>query len=455
MEWQGWFSLSVTLIGTSTNLIVNGQYQTLTGEDGFSLFDITAVGLPVSIVGVIVMVVLFPRLLPDRSEKNPFSNLREFTLEVAVAHNGPLVGKSIQVAGLRNLKRIFLVEIERAGHILTAVDSDEVLQGGDRLVFAGNTEAITDLLRINGIVPSAENEHPVAISQAVSERRLVEAVVSPHCAVVGERIRDAKFRDRYDAVVMAVARNGERVSGNLGSVRLNVGDTLLLEARPVFVSRQRYSKDFLLINDLNSESPRHDRAYVAWAILLGVVLTAGFQLTSMLNAAMLGAGLMIVLGCCSLNQAEKSLDLPVLVTIGASFALGAALLQTGAANFLAQKVLELSGGQPWLLLVLTYALISILTEVISNNAAAILSLPIVLEMAEKAQLNPEPFVFAIMMGASASFATPIGYQCNLMVYGPGGYRFSDFLKVGILMNLIIGATTVVTLILGWPLTLAD
>lgn len=442
---------TLTLIGTSTNLIVNGQYQTLTGEKGFSLFAITAIGFPVAVVGIAFMVFFFPRLLPDRSEKKPFSNLREFTLEVAVAHKGPLVGKTIQDAGLRHLKRIFLVEIERAGRILTAVDSDEVLQGGDRLVFAGNTEAISDLLRINGIVASAENEHPVAIAQKVSERRLVEAVVSPHCAVVGERIRDAQFRDRYGAVVMAVARNGERVSGNLGSIRLEAGDTLLLEARPAFVSRQRYNKDFLLISDLDTETPRHDRAYIAWAILLAVVVAAGFELTSMLNAALLGAGAMIVLGCCSLSQAEKSLDLPVLITIGASFALGAALLQTGVASFLAQSVLDLSGGTPWLLLALTYALISVLTEVISNNAAAILALPIVLEMTEKAHLNPEPFVFAIMMGASASFATPIGYQCNLMVYGPGGYKFSDFLKVGVPMNIIIGVTTVITLVLGWPL----
>lgn len=442
---------TLTLIGTSTNLIVNGQYQELTGNQGFSMFSVTTIGLPVALIGILFMLVFFPRMLPDRSEKKPFSNLREFTLEVAIAHNGPLVGKNIQDAGLRHLKRIFLVEIERAGRILTAVDSEEVLQGGDRLVFAGNTEAISDLLRINGIVPSAENEHPLSLNQMVQERRLVEAVVSPHCAVVGERIRDAQFRDRYGAVVMAVARNGERVSGNLGSIRLEAGDTLLLEARPAFVSRQRYNKDFLLVNDLDTETPRHDRAMLAWSILIAVVLGAGLELTSMLNAALLGAGLMIALGCCSLSQAEKSLDLPVLITIGASFALGAALQKTGVAGFLATQVLDLSGGRPWLLLIMTYMLVSLFTEIITNNAAAILTLPIVLEITEKAQLNQEPFIFAIMMGASASFATPLGYQCNLMVYGPGGYRFADFLKVGIPMNLFIGATTVSILLLFWPL----
>jgi di/tricarboxylate transporter len=443
---------TLTLIGTSTNLIVNGQYQTLTGNPGFSMFSIAAVGIPVALVGTLFMLIFFPRMLPNRDEKKPFANLREFTLEVAVAHNGPLVGKSINAAGLRHLKRIFLVEIERAGRILTAVDSEEKLQGGDRLVFAGNTEAISDLLRINGIVPSAENDHPVSIGQDVSERRLVEAVVSPHCGVVGERIRDAQFRDRYGAVVMAVARNGERVSGNLGSIRLEAGDTLLLEARPAFVTRQRYNKDFLLINDLDTETPRHDRAYLAWVILLGVVLGAGFELTSMFNAALLGVAAMIATGCCTMSQAEKSLDLPVLVTIGASFALGTALQTTGVASFIAGHVLELSGGRPWLLLVMTYVLVSLFTEVITNNAAAILTLPIVLEITEKAHLNQEPFVFAIMMAASASFATPLGYQCNLMVYGPGGYKFTDFLKVGIPMNLVIGVASVGVLLLGWPLS---
>ena len=443
---------TLTLIGTSTNLVVNGQYQALTGNPGFSMFSITAVGLPVAILGTLFMLALFPRLLPDRSEKNPFSNLREFTLEVAVAHDGPLVGKTIQEAGLRHLKRIFLVEIERSGRILTAVDSEEKLQGGDRLVFAGNTEAISDLLRINGIVASAENDHPQAAAHNVWERRLVEAVVSPHCGVVGERIRDAHFRDRYGAVVMAVARNGERVSGNLGSIRLEAGDTLLLEARPAFVTRQRYNKDFLLINDLDTVAPRHDRAYLAWGILLAIVLGAGFELVSMFNAALIGVAAMIATRCCSVSQAEKSLDLPVLLTIGASFALGAALQKTGVATFLAAQLLDLSGGRPWLLLVMTYALVSLFTEVITNNAAAILTLPIVLEITSKANLNPEPFVFAIMMAASASFATPLGYQCNLMVYGPGGYRFTDFLKVGVPMNLFVGGATITVLLLGWPLS---
>lgn len=443
---------TLTLIGTSTNLVVNGQYQALTGEAGFSLFSITAVGVPVAVAGMVFIWLFLPKWLPDRSDKQAFGNMREFTLEVKVDPNGPLVGKSVAQAGLRHLERVYLVEVERRGTIITAVPSEEILHGGDRLVFAGDTQAISDLLRINGIIPSPENGHSDTLNKDRAERRLVEAVVSPHCTALGKNIRDAKFRDRYGAVVLAVARNGERIKGNLGTIRLEAGDTLLLEARPAFVTRQRYNKDFLLINDLNAETPRHERAYLSWAILICVVTAVGLEFVSMLNAALIGAGLMIITGCCSVSQAEKSLDLMVIITIAASFALGAALQKTGVAEFLASNIIDLSGGIPWLLLILTYVAVSLLTETITNNAAAVLMLPIVLEMSEKAGLNNEPFVFAIMMAASASFATPLGYQTNLMVYGPGGYRFSDFLRVGLPMNLFVGAVTLSVLIIGWPLT---
>jgi di/tricarboxylate transporter len=441
---------TLTLIGTSTNLVVNGQYQALTGEKGFSLFSITWVGLPVAIIAGIYMLWVFPRSLPDRREQNIFGNIKEFTLEVAIAADGPLVGQTVAQAGLRDLKRIYLVEIERDGVIVPAVDSGEPLKAGDRLVFAGDIEAISDLLRIKGIVPSTNNRVPT-LAQEHKERRLVEAVISPHSNCINQTIRDSQFRERYGAVVLAVARNGERVAGNLGNTKLKPGDTLLLEARPAFVSRQQYNKDFLLINDLQTEAPRHQRAYLAWAILLAVIVAASFDLISMLNASLLGAAAMIITGCCSSHQAQKSLDPSVLLTIAASFALGTALYKTGVAQFLAENMVALSGGRPWLILVFTYVVVSLLTEVITNNAAAILMLPIALQITEKASLNPEPFVFAIMMAASASFATPLGYQTNLMVYGPGGYKFSDFLKVGIPMNIVVGATTLVVLLLGWPL----
>ncbi|MGO3294198.1 MAG: SLC13 family permease [Marinobacter sp.] len=437
---------TLTMIGTSTNLVVNGQYQQLTGEAGLSIFSITAVGLPVAVLGIAAILLFMPRALPNREDRHKFGSMREFTLEVAVAIDGPLVGKTVGQAGLRELEHLYLVEIERDGSVVTAVPSEERLCGGDRLVFAGDTQAISDLLRINGIVPSVHADEP-SLSQDRAERCLMEAALSPQSEVLGLTIRDARFRERYGAVVLAVARGGSRVSGNLGNIRLKPGDVLLLEARPAFVSRQRYNNDFLLINDLETEAPRHDRAWLSWGVLVVLVGLAACGVLSMLNAALMGAALMILSGCCSVGQAQKSVDVPVVLTIGASFALGAALQQTGAASFVAGAILGLSKGHVLLALFLVYFSVSVLTEVITNNAAAILVIPVVLSMTSTMGVAAEPFIIAVMMAASASFATPLGYQTNMMVFGPGGYRFGDFVRVGLPMNVFIGLVSVAVIAL--------
>lgn len=442
---------TLTMIGTSTNLVVAGQYEALTGRNDFGIFAITLVGLAVTLVGSLFMILVLPRLLPDRSTRQPFANMREFTVEVAVDPNGPLAGLTVEQAGLRNLERLYLVEIIRGKSVVTAAPSEETLQAGDRLVFAGETEAITDLLRINGLAASMGDGAPLMEDRA--ERRLVEVVVSQSCAAVGETVRSSRFHDRYGAIVLALARHGERIEGNLGNIIIQPGDTMLLEARPAFVTRQRYNKDFLVVNDLDKEPPRHEKALLSWLILGVAVVAAGFGVISMLNAALLAVGAMIISGCLSLSQAEKSLDMPVLITIAASFALGTALEKTGVAATLAENIVALSGGRPWLLLVLTYTAVTLLTETITNNAAAVIMVPLALAITQQAGLNPEPFMLAIMIAASASFATPLGYQTNLMVYGPGSYRFSDFLRAGIPMNIVVGVTALATLLLFWPLYL--
>lgn len=443
---------TLTLIGTSTNLVVNSQYEKITGQPGFGMFDITLVGLPVAAAGLLMMMLFFSRLLPKRqAPEEALANRKEYTFEVAVAAGGPLVGKTIVDAGLRHLQRIYLVEIERQGRIVTAVPSEERLQSGDRLVFVGETEAIIDVLRINGLVAS-DNKDPV-IDRKAPERRIVEAIVSPHCETIGQSIRDSNFRDRYGAVILAVARNGKHIKGNLGSIILQAGDVLLLEARPAFVSRQRHLHDFLLINELDETPPDHRKSLLAWGILLALVVAASSGITSMLNASLVGAGLMIATGCCTMPQARRSIDLSVILTIGASFALGSALFKTGAANYIAHGIIDNAGTHPLLILLLVYITVSLLTEVISNNAAALTMLPIVLAITEQLGLNPVPFVMAVTMAASASFATPLGYQCNLMVQGPGGYLFTDYLKPGLVMNVLCCVITVGVIPLIWPLTL--
>lgn len=442
---------TLTMIGTSTNLVVNGQYQDLTGEPGFGLFAITLVGLPVAVVGGLFIIFVLPRILPDRRAPTASESLREFTVEVAVDATGPLVGKTIEQAGLRNLRTLFLVEIGRQGTVLSAVAGEETLLGNDRLVFAGDPDAIKDLLAIRGIQPSVGDKQQPTILESRPERRLVEAVVSTNCDAVGRTLKDSRFRERYGAVVLAVSRNGQRIKGGLGSIRIEAGDSLLMEARPGFVSKLQNSRDFLLISDLDVDRPRHDKAGLAWSLLIAAVLAAATGLLSILDAGLLAAAGMLVTRCMTPAQALRTIDLPILITIGASLGLGAALASSGAANAIAELVVSIAGDHPILLLVLIYMTVQMLTEMITNNGAAVIMVPIALSLTEQLSLAPAPYLFAVMMAASASFATPLGYQTNLMVYGPGQYRMTDFLKAGIPMNIIVGVTTVVTLVLSFDL----
>ncbi|MCP1366816.1 SLC13 family permease, partial [Halomonas sp. BBD48] len=389
-------------------------------------------------------------LLPERSGAGQFfANPREFTIEMEVAPDGPIVDKTVEEAGLRHLEGLFLVEIERGGNVVSVVGPGERLKGGDRLVFAGTTEAAVELQQIRGLQPSSQGES--SLQKDFSERRLVEAVVSDQCQFIGRRIREGHFRTLYGAVVLAVCRHGERVAGNLGQIRLQPADVLLLEARPPFIERHRQSKDFLLISRVNGQArPVHEKAWLAWSILGGVVILAAFGVLSMLNAAMLGAALAVLTGCCSISAAKRGLDTQVLLTIAASFGLGLALESSGAAASLANHALALAGGNPYLLLIGTYAIVALLTEVVTNNAAAVIAFPIVTASAESLGVNVMPYVIAIMFAASSSFLTPIGYQTNLMVYGPGGYRFSDFLRVGGVLNVLVGVVALALIPRIWP-----
>ncbi len=441
---------TVTLIGTSTNLVVHGLLVERYPGLAMGLFDLAWVGVPVAVIGVIYLIFVAPRLLPARrGMASAFENPREFTIEMEVDPAGPLVDRSVEEAGLRHLRELFLVEIEREGNVVSVVGPGERLKGGDRLVFAGTSDGAVELQQIRGLMPSRHGES--SLEKDFKERRLVEAVVSDQCQFVGKRIRDGHFRTLYGAAVLAVCRGGERVAGNLGQVRLQPADVLLLEARPPFIERHRQSRDFLLISQLNGAArPKHEKAWLAWSILAGVVALATFGVMSMMNAAMLGAVLVLVTGCCSVGAAKRGLDTQVLLTIAAAFGLGAALEGSGAAATLAGLALGLADGNPWLLLIGSYLLVALLTELVTNNAAAVITFPVVVAAAESLGVNPMPFVVAVMFAASASFLTPIGYQTNLMVHGPGGYRFGDFLRVGGLLNLLTAVVALVLIPLVWP-----
>jgi di/tricarboxylate transporter len=276
-------------------------------------------------------------------------------------------------------------------------------------------------------------------------------VLSDKCPLVGKSVREGRFRTHYDAVIVALARNGERVKRKIGDIGLRAGDTLLLECRPSFVEQQRNSRDFLLVSQLGDSHPlNHERALTAIAIVAAMVLVVTTGLFSMLEAAMLAAGLMIVTRCTRGRTARRAPDWQVLVVIATSFGIGAALEKTGAAEFLAGGLIGLASGEPWASLALVFIATALLTALATNNVAAVLVFPIALQAASAMAVDPRPFVVTLMVAASASFATPFGYQTNLMVFNVGGYRFHDFVRVGLPLTFLVGLVTVGVVPLAWP-----
>jgi len=437
-----------TLIGTSTNLVVNGLLVSQTDLPGLGLFDLASVGVPTALLGLGFIVLTSRWLLPERaSVAKQLENPKEYSVEMLVEERGPLIGKTIEEAGLRHLPGMYLAEIDRKGVLLPAVSPQERLQGGDRLLFVGVVDSVVDLQKVRGITPATDQIFKLGGRR--SERILIEAVVSNSCPLVGKSIREGRFRSFYNAAVIAVSRGGERVQKKVGDIVLRPGDMLLLEARPSFLEA-RNSRDFYLMSGLaNSNPPRHERALVAGAILLGMVAVVVAGVLPILEAAMVAAGLMILTRCCTGAVARRAIDWRVLLTIGASFGLGRALEVTGAAAAISESILGVAQ-TPYLGLALLYVVTAFFSSLITNNAAAVLIFPIALSLANTLEVSPLPFSIAMIMAASASFATPISYQTNLMVYGPGGYRFADYLKVGLPLNLLTGILALLLIPLFWP-----
>lgn len=440
----------LTAIGTSTNLIIYGLVESTTDLGKMGFFEIGKLGLPVAVTGFAFLLATGWWLLPDRKPplRQPEKS-REYTLEMLLEADSPLVGRTVEEAGLRNLPDAYLAEIERDNMILPAVSPTVRLQQGDRLLFVGVVESMVDLLRVRGLVPAPDQLFKLNAPRA--QRRIFEVVISPSCPIAGGSIRHGRFRTRYDAVVIAAARNGERIKGKIGEIEIRPGDTLLLESRPSFLERQRNSRDFLLVSEVQDATlPRHDRAWLSLAILAFMVTTAALGLLSMLEAALISAALMVGTRCVSVSAARSFVDWSVVTAIGASLGIGQALYVTGAASAIAEAWIALAGDSPWLGLIAVYLVTSLFTEIITNNAAAVLVFPIAQATAASLEVSLWPFAAVVMIAASASFATPIGYQTNMMVYGPGGYRFTDYLRIGIPMNLLVGVVAVALAPLIWP-----
>jgi di/tricarboxylate transporter len=415
-------------------------------DEPMSFFTLTAVGVPCALAGIAYMLAASRWLLPSREPAiSQTDNPRAYTAEMRVAPKGPIDGRTIEQAGLRQLSGMYLAEVEREGEVFAAVDPQFRLRGNDQLVFVGIVDSVVELQRLRGLVPATSSVFKLEGPR--SGRTLIEAVVSDRCPLLGRSIREARFRTHYNAAVIAVARSGERLRQKIGDIVLEPGDTLLLEAQPAFVQRQRNSRDFFLVSRLdNSAPPRYERAVVALAILAGMVALAtlfeqlppfaerGF---TMLHAAVIAAGLMLLTRCCSIEHVRQTIDWQVLITIAATLGIGTALATTGLAAALAEGMVALAGADALLQLAMIYVVTMLLTELLSNTTAVVLAYPIALATAAQLGVDHMPFVVAATIAGSCGFATPLGYQTNLMVYGPGGYRFVDFLRFGAPLNLVV------------------
>ena len=447
LSWATILGGTVTIIGTSTNLVVTGLASQRHPELSWNLFEISPIGLVVVAVGLTYIMVFARWLLPDRSRNLPtLDNPRDYSVAFRVEPDSPVVGQTIEAAGLRHLTGLYLVEIEREGETLVAVGPDTRIRAADILLFVGLLDGVVDLRRIRGLVPTAADQVR-KLGVRTHDRCLVEAVVAQGSALTGKTVREAAFRTYYRAAIIAVHRNGERLRSKVGDIELRAGDTLLLETQSSFLRDFRNDRNFALVSEVDRSTPvRHERGWIAVLALVAMVVANALGFVPLFTAALACAGVMLLTRCLTGSEARRALDVEVLLAIAASFAVGSALETTGAAKFLGQNLVGLTApfGRPGVLFGVYFA-VMVLTELITNNAAAALLFPVAIEAGEAAGIPIKAMCYVVMFAASASFMTPIGYQTNLMVYGPGGYRFGDFLRFGAPMQILLGVVTVLVI----------
>jgi di/tricarboxylate transporter len=441
----------LTAIGTGPNLVVSGL-MVAAGEPGFGFFTITAAGLPMAVIGGAVVILLAPRLLPDR--RSPHEQLmgheRDYTVRLTVVEGGPVVGATIADAGLRDLATTYLASVSRGGYDLAGVSPSMRLEAGDELVFVGQVDRVSELLAHPGLV---EAEQPQTALLDGEGHALVECVVAATSALVGSSLKTTSFRGRYGGAVVAIHRAGERVQEKLGTVELRAGDALLVFADPGFVERWQGRSDFSIVVPFEGWQPADGTGIHRWVTLgslVGMVGLAATGLLPILTAILLACSVLIASRAISFRRALDALDRDVLLIVAAAIGLGAAMQASGVASLVADgiEVVAVAGG-PLVAIAAVVLGTMLLTEMITNVAAAALMVPIAIDVAERVGFETTGFAVAVALAASSSFLTPIGYQTNTMVYGLGGYRFGDFWRLGLPLALGTLATCLVVVPLIW------
>ena len=436
---------ALTVVGTSTNLVASG----LSAESGMgelSLFDPAKVALPVVVVGLILIVVLAPLLIPDRrAPRLDDPHERPFTVVMTVANDGRLSGSTVEEAGLRSLDGVYLVEIEREGSVVSPVAPGRRLDPGDRLVFVGDIDNVVDLHHFAGLESATGDLR-------LDEGEFYEVVVGQSSSLVGNTLRDARFRSKHHAAVVAIHRSGTRIESKLGEVAIHVGDTLLLRVGPDFEAEAATVRDdFVVCTALSATRPQRatllNTAVTIAAVSLVAILPA-FGIASVLRSVTLAGGVLIIGGAVGPSEAWNMIDLRIVAMIAGALGLGRAVAVSGLGDELAGRIIDLTSSMGDLGAVIGVLLATmLLNQMITNVAAVALIFPTALTVAASTDVDPHRMILGVAVAASASFLTPIGYQTNTMVWGPGRYRMSDYAKLGAPLWLVtlIGTGIIVTL----------
>jgi len=449
-----------TLIGTSTNLVVNGVI-TSKGLPGFSMFELAWLGVPASIIGALYLAFFGKRLLPDRAMLTSIlseEERREYITEAFVQAGAAAVGKTLAEAGISAKKGIRVLEIVRDGIALPFDPKTTQLHAGDRLVLACRPQGIAAARGVAGI--DLVSELSIGLEQiAAHEGSLIEAVVNPNSDLVGCSVKDLNFRQRYRMVVLALHRQGRNVREKVDSLPLAAGDVLLMMGTDQAIDALQNSSDLVVFDRARTPArPKTRYIPLVLGVIAAVIIGEVVGLVPIHLGALMGCVVVCAAGCLTTREAYDSIEWPVLFLIYAMLAAGLALDRTGAASWLAQGLISLVAPlaseemRPLVVLGAVYLVTTILTEILSNNAVAALMIPIVLVIADELGVDSRPYIVAATFAASAAFATPIGYQTNTYVYGVGGYKFGDFVKIGVPLNLICMAVALIVIPIAWPLT---
>jgi di/tricarboxylate transporter len=430
---------TVTLIGTSTNLIVNGLVLEA-GMKGLGIFQFAPVGIPLCLAGAVYIAVFSQRLLPA-IEASKAVDRKQYFLEARVLADSAHIGRTVAENRFRSLQNLFLAEIIRDRRLISPVGPGEVIQAGDILVFVGEVRKVRDIERFDRLAIFTEE------NIGLLKKNLREVVLAHTSSLLGKKVRTADFRARFDAAVVAVRRGSKKLSGKIGSIRLEAGDTLLLAVGPDFGKRENLRDDFFLVSKVSVPRPFSlASSALAAGLFVAAIACGALGLLPLLNSLAILLFAYVAMGFFRFDDLRSNANLDVILLVGSALGISKVMMDSGASGLIARGVLHFFHGHgPFAALAGIYLLTLLLTQLVTNNAAAALAFPLAYSTALALQASPLPFVMAVAYGASASFLTPHGYQTNLMVYGPGGYRFSDFLKAGLPLVVIHSLVTLALL----------